>query len=212
MIGISKNCVNEVTIIGTISENFEFDHEAYGKKYFHSYICAERNSKYVDRILMVVPEDLIDENEDYVGKRVFAIGHYLSHGYYDENRKYHVKYYFAANQFDISSKTNDWNEIILKGYVCKKIVKERISAGLTILKLAINREHGCDYLHCLFWGDNSRMAASLEIGDMVEVFGRIQSRDYIKKTDNGQEIRTAYEISVAEILEVEERHIERHQN
>ena len=32
MIGISKNCVNEVTIIGTISENFEFDHEAYGKK------------------------------------------------------------------------------------------------------------------------------------------------------------------------------------
>ena len=47
---------------------------------------------------------------------------------------------------------------------------------------------------------------------MVEIFGRIQSRDYIKKTDNGQEIRTAYEISVAEILEVEEHHIERHQN
>jgi len=64
--------------------------------------------------------------------------------------------------------------------------------------LAVNRAYNkSDYIPCIFWGRNAKYIENLSTGDIVMVWGRMQSRIYQKKTDEGTEDRVAYEISVA---------------
>ena len=51
-----------------------------------------------------------------------------------------------------------------------------------------------------------RFVADLKIGSRLRVDGRIQSRNYFKKHEDGtiKEQRTAYEISVSNITVIEE--------
>lgn len=53
-------------------------------------------------------------------------------------------------------------------------------------------------LHC--WGRNARFAAGFEVGGHVQIWGRIQSREYVKKLE-GEEAqkRVAYEVSVSKL-------------
>ena len=68
------------------------------------------------------------------------------------------------------------------------------------LMLAVNRSYGrSDYLPCICWGLTAREAALREVGAKLALRGRIQSRRYLKQTENGTEERTAFEVSAAEI-------------
>ena len=50
------------------------------------------------------------------------------------------------------------------------------------------------------WGRNARLAASFEVGAHVQIWGRIQSREYVKKLSETEvEQRVAYEVSVSKI-------------
>lgn len=72
------------------------------------------------------------------------------------------------------------------------------------LVLAVNRSYGkSDYIPCITWGRNAKFASTLPVGSKVKAIGRIQSRTYIKKFDDRQEERTAYEVSIS-CLEVVE--------
>lgn len=44
----------------------------------------------------------------------------------------------------------------------------------------------------------------MQVGDRLTLEGRVQSRTYIKQTDAGSEERTAYEVSVMQLLDDEE--------
>lgn len=62
-----------------------------------------------------------------------------------------------------------------------------------------------DYIPCVVWGRNARFVGQLEVGTHIEINGRIQSRGYIKKYEDGtEEQRTAYEVSVSKINVLEE--------
>ena len=69
------------------------------------------------------------------------------------------------------------------------------------LLLAVNRPYGkSDYLPCICWGRNARFAGKFQVGDHIQLWGRIQSRTYQKKIDEENvEKRTAYEVSVSKI-------------
>ena len=65
------------------------------------------------------------------------------------------------------------------------------------LMLAVNRRYGrSDYLPCICWGLKAREAALWTVGTQVKLEGRIQSRRYIKMTEDGPVERTAFEVSV----------------
>lgn len=97
------------------------------------------------------------------------------------------------------------NYVYLEGFICKAPVfrttpfKREICDAL----LAVNRRHNkSDYLPCICWGRNARYMQSREVGDKVVIEGRIQSRTYSKKLEDGsEEERVAYEISVAKMFE-----------
>ena len=66
-----------------------------------------------------------------------------------------------------------------------------------------------DYINCIAWGRNAIKSSMFNVGDHIELSGRLQSREYKKKIDNETyEVRTAYELSSAVVDVVEESEVE----
>ena len=101
------------------------------------------------------------------------------------------------------------NEVILIGYICKKPIYRQTPFGREIsdLLLAVNRAYNkSDYIPCIAWGRNARFCQNLEVGSQVKIVGRVQSRMYEKKHEDGTvENRVAYEVSVGSLEVIEEK-------
>ena len=69
------------------------------------------------------------------------------------------------------------------------------------LLIAVNRPYGkSDYIPCICWGRNARYASAFQVGGHVLIWGRIQSREYVKKiSEEETQKRIAYEISVSKL-------------
>lgn len=98
------------------------------------------------------------------------------------------------------------NSLLLAGVLCKPPVFRHTPLGRDIcdLMLAVNRKYGrADYLPCIAWGALARQCARLGVGDRVRMTGRLQSRGYTKVENGVSCPRTAYEVSVMELEQVE---------
>ena len=95
------------------------------------------------------------------------------------------------------------NEVTLNGYICKKPIYRKTPFGREIsdILLAVNRAYNkSDYIPCIAWGRNARFCENMEVGTAVKIIGRVQSRTYEKKFEDGTvETRIAYEVSVASL-------------
>lgn len=99
------------------------------------------------------------------------------------------------------------NRLVLAGVLCRKPVARRTPLGREIcdLLLAVNRPYGrADYLPCIAWGSLAVHCGGLDVGDRLRLEGRLQSRQYHKLIDGEQVERTAFEISVMNLLPEEE--------
>ena len=100
------------------------------------------------------------------------------------------------------------NEINLIGYICKPVRYRETPLGRQVADvfIAVNRSYGkSDYIPCICWGRNARYASELEVGQKLHLKGRIQSREYMKHLEDGEEeTRVAYEVSASYVKEVEE--------
>lgn len=69
--------------------------------------------------------------------------------------------------------------------------------------LAVNRMYNkSDYIPCIAWGRNAAYAESLDVGTKLMLEGRLQSREYKKKLDDGSaEVRKAFEVSIVKLEE-----------
>ena len=93
----------------------------------------------------------------------------------------------------------DENLVQLSGTLCKAPNLRTTPMGRDIcdLMLAVNRHYGrSDYLPCICWGLKAREAAGWTVGTHLCLQGRIQSRSYIKLTEDGPVEKTAFEVSV----------------
>lgn len=99
----------------------------------------------------------------------------------------------------------DENLVRLSGTLCKAPNLRITPMGRDIcdLMLAVNRHYGrSDYLPCICWGMKARQAANWQVGTSLRLEGRLQSRNYIKLTEEGASQRVAFEVSVTEIEEL----------
>jgi hypothetical protein len=97
-----------------------------------------------------------------------------------------------------------YNQITLAGTLCKPPIYRRTPLGRSIcdLMLAVPRRYGrADYLPVIAWGQLAAYVSTLQVGDRLELEGRVQSRAYRKVTDSGVEERVAYEVSMMRLLE-----------
>ena len=196
---------NQVTMIGEIVSEFEFSHEVYGEGFYLVDISVSRLSDSVDYIPLMVSERLLDVTQRYIGETISVSGQFRSYNRHEEKKNRLILSVFVRELEFVDEIEDDIksNQIYLDGYICKEPIYRKTPLGRQIadLLVAVNRSYGkSDYIPCICWGRNARYASSFEVGSHVEVYGRIQSREYIKKIGEEQtEKRVAYEVSVNKI-------------
>lgn len=200
---------NQVSIVGEIVSGFEFSHEVYGEGFYMVDISVKRLSDFVDYIPVMVSERIIDVSRDYVGQYVYISGQFRSFNRHEEKKNRLVLSVFAREVefLDEVYDEDAENSIFLDGYVCKEAIYRKTPLGREIsdLLIAVNRSYGkSDYIPCICWGRNARFASEFQVGAHVQIQGRIQSREYVKKLSETEvEHRTAYEVSVSKIDYIE---------
>ena len=198
---------NQVTIEGEISGEFVFSHEIFGERFYMIYVSTRRLSGVCDAIPVTVSERLIDVTQNYIGQYVCVRGQFRSYNQNDGSRVRLILSVFAQEIEFAEKLMEDVNQIYLDGYICKEPVYRKTPLGREIadLLIAVNRSYGkSDYIPCICWGRNARFASTFEVGTHVQIQGRIQSREYMKKINELEtEKRIAYEVSVSKIEQME---------
>ncbi len=196
---------NQVTISGEIVSDFQYSHELYGEKFYMVDVKILRLSDSSDIIPVMVSDRMLDISRDYTGLLVSIDGQFRSYNRHEENRSRLLLSVFARDieWLDQLKEGYKANQIYLEGYICKEPIYRKTPLGREIadLLLAVNRPYGkSDYIPCICWGRNARFASNFALGTRCEVWGRIQSRNYIKKfADGNTEERIAYEVSVSKL-------------
>lgn len=195
---------NQVEIMGEIVANFEFSHDVYGEGFYKSEIAVARLSGFTDYIPIMVSERLLDVKEDWRGQLLKITGTFRSFNKHEDKRSKLILYVFAREIEVLDS--NDYeilNEVFLDGYICKPPIYRKTPLGreITDVLVAVNRSYGkSDYIPCILWGRNARFVATFEVGTNAKFWGRVQSREYVKKiSDTETESRVAYEVSVSKV-------------
>ena len=196
---------NQVSIMGKIDTGFTFSHQVFGEGFYTMEILVRRLSDSEDRIPVMVSERLLDVTQDYTGEYIESQGQFRSYNRHEEKHNRLVLSVFAREVSFVEEETDKakTNQIFLDGYICKAPVYRKTPLGREIadMLIAVNRPYGkSDYIPCICWGRNARFAAGFEVGGHVQIWGRIQSREYVKKLE-GEEAqkRVAYEVSVSKL-------------
>lgn len=198
---------NYLTLVGKITSEKVFSHEIYGESFYIFNLEVPRLSGTADCIPITISERLISNFELSIGKEVEIEGQFRSYNTYENQRSRLVLTVFAKdikehyeNSEEEASREKISNEVVLVGYICKKPIYRKTPFGREIsdILLAVNRAYNkSDYIPCIAWGRNARFCENMEVGTEVKIVGRVQSRMYEKKHEDGTiEPRVAYEVSV----------------
>lgn len=205
---------NKIELCGVIASVPELNHKTYGENFYGFRLSCSRKSTEKDMLPIIVSDRLVEIKDLQVGKKISVKGQVRTFNKHisDDKRKLLIMV-FARDVREVEEESESApefnNNVKLSGYICKPPVYRATPKGREIadVLIAVNRTYGkSDYIPCITWGRNARYTGNLDVGTRVDVEGRLQSREYTKKLDDGtEEIRTAYEISVSRIEESEEK-------
>lgn len=196
---------NRVSIIGEIVSDFRYSHQVYGEGFYIVDVAVSRLSELSDIIPLMVSERLVDVTENCVGRLVETSGQFRSYNRHEGLKNKLVLSVFVREwEFvDENPEAGKTNQIYLDGFICKAPIYRKTPLGREIadLLIAVNRPYGkSDYIPCIAWGRNARFASTFEVGGKIQVWGRVQSREYVKKISEDEiEKNTAYEVSVSKL-------------
>ena len=202
---------NHLVLVWKVTSDKTYSHEIYGEKFYIFDLEVPRLSKAIDVIPITVSERLLTNLNLEIGKKLAVEGQFRSYNSYQNERNKLILTVFAKDiievvdneeeQEDEEKKETVTNEVVLSGYVCKKPIYRQTPFDREIadLLLAVNRAYNkSDYIPCIAWGRNARFCQNLEVGTEVKIVGRVQSRKYEKKFEDGtSEVRVAYEVSIS---------------
>ena len=208
---------NYLTLVGKVTGEKEFSHEIYGEKFYRFSLSIARLSGNADIIPITISERLITDETLKEGKKLLIKGQFRSYNSFENERNKLILTVFAKDvqelpeneeqevevegeDGEIAKKEEMTNEVVLIGFVCKKPIYRQTPFGREIadLLLAVNRAYNkSDYIPTIAWGRNARFCQNMEVGTEVKVVGRVQSRGYEKKLEDGTVLnKVAYEVSV----------------
>ena len=210
---------NYLTLVGKVTGEKKFSHEIYGERFYIFNLSIPRLSGNSDIIPITVSERLINEETLQEGKKLLVKGQFRSYNSYENEKNRLILTVFAKDIVEVEESNEEeseivkkdviTNEVVLIGFICKKPIYRQTPFGREIsdLLLAVNRAYNkSDYIPCIAWGRNARFCQNLEVGTQVKVVGRVQSRTYEKKHEDGTvETRVAYEVSVGSLEVIEEK-------
>lgn len=201
---------NKVYLRGKVISEPVFSHEVFEEKFYEVNLQVPRLSEFNDIIPIIVSERLLDVNDFKLNKEIAVRGQFRSYNKQQEGKSKLVLTVFVREICEIDENLNP-NTIELVGYICKPPVFRTTPFKREIcdVLLAVNRAYNkSDYIPCITWGRNARYVKNFQIGERIELCGRIQSREYQKKiSDDEYETKVAYEISVTKISSCNENEL-----
>ncbi len=218
---------NKAILIGTIGE-LKLSHVYSGEKFYRTKVNVKRLSGRQDIIPIIVPEKIIKQEMLYkiAGKWVVVFGQYRSHNKADEKGSSHLELFLFAKNIEIyedKKKAIEYvkellrdcdyagtitnNLVFFDGYLCKQpqFRKTPLETKISDFILAVNRSCGkSDYIPCIAWDEVAMWIKKLKVGTNLRLYGRMQSREYYKKTPDNKkgEWKIAYEISVIRVKQL----------
>ena len=196
---------NNVLIKGKIAKLPVYSHTVMGEGFFDMYVEVKRLSDEIDLLPVTISERLIEGFR--VGDEIAIAGQFRSYNKLEGERSKLMLTIFVKQLLD-PNEISVVNQINMVGYICKEPIYRTTPFGREIcdILVAVNRAYNkSDYLPCIAWGRNARFVKDLEIGEKLELQGRIQSRKYQKKISETEvETRVAYEISLSGVSISEE--------
>lgn len=199
---------NEVIVSGQIASGYVFSHEIYGEKFYMFDLAVNRMSGAVDVIPVMISERITDVTRNAIDDFVIIEGQYRSYNKRVGERSKLVLYVFAAEIKPTESFELNFNYIGLEGTICKPVIYRKTPLGREVadILVAVNRPYGkFDYIPCIAWGRTAHFADTLKVGQKIKLEGRVQSRTYQKKHEDGTvEDRLAYEVSTIKLMLLEE--------
>ena len=213
---------NYLTLVGKVTGEKKFSHEIYGERFYVFNLEIARLSGNADIIPITVSERLATDEMLTSGKNLLVKGQFRSYNSYDNEKNRLILTVFAKDVVELEENSQEeenemtkkdmvTNEVVLVGFICKKPIYRQTPFGREIadILLAVNRAYNkSDYIPTIAWGRNARFCQNLEVGTKVKLVGRVQSRMYEKKHEDGTvENRVAYEVSIGSLEVVEENDI-----
>ena len=218
---------NYITLVGKVTGEKRLSHEIYGERFFIFDLEIPRLSGNSDIIPVTISERIITDEMLQVGKKLLVKGQFRSYNSYENEKNKLILTVFAKDVIELEENEENeenemvkkdvvTNEVVLIGYICKKPIYRQTPFGREIadILLAVNRAYNkSDYIPCIAWGRNARFCQTIEVGTQVKIVGRVQSRTYEKKFEDGtSETRVAYEVSVGSLEIINEENNEQEEN
>ena len=182
-----------------------------GQKVYHSKLAVVRKSGTVDHVPIRFSGRNIRHHK-LKGKFVKIEGCFQSDSKKGKDNKYHLDLFLKVEDIKIvdpEQKIPNNNEIVLSGFVSKKPCLRETPSGLLIVDflLAINEVRkgmSSVYIPCIAWQHNAEYISQVRTGEIITVYGRIQSRKYLKKFYKesalvDEKIKETYEISISQL-------------
>ena len=204
---------NHLILVGKVTSEKRFSHEIYGEKFYIFDMEVPRLSDTTDIIPITASERIINDELIAIGNKLIIKGQFRSYNSYENERNKLILTVFAkdvilAEDENLSEEEKEEtqrtsNEVTLVGYICKKPIYRQTPFVREIadILLAVNRAYNkSDYIPSIAWGRNARFSQNLPTGTEVKIIGRVQSRNYEKKHEDGTiENRVAYEVSISSL-------------
>ncbi|MEW8995968.1 single-stranded DNA-binding protein [Clostridium sp.] len=197
---------NKIYLEGKVISDLEFSHEMYGEGFYNFEFEVSRLSDTSDILVITVSERLIAGIDVSIGSELVVDGQLRSYNKFVDGANRLILTVFARDIRQLEERGKNPNQIFLDGYICKAPVYRTTPFGREIadMLLAVNRLYNkSDYIPTIAWGRNSRFCKSLEVGDNIRIWGRLQSREYQKKVSDTEVVKKiAYEVSISKMERV----------
>ena len=202
---------NHLILVGKVTSEKRFSHEIYGEKFYIFDMEVPRLSDTTDTIPVTASERIINDDLLAIGNKLIIKGQFRSYNSYENERNKLILTVFAKDVIPEESLSEEEkeeiqrtsNEVTLVGYICKKPIYRQTPFGREIadILLAVNRAYNkSDYIPSIAWGRNARFSQDLPTGTEIKIVGRVQSRNYEKKHEDGTiENKVAYEVSISSL-------------
>ena len=202
---------NHLLLVGKVTSDKRFSHEIYGEKFYIFDMEVPRLSDTTDIIPVTASERILTDDLLGIGNKLIVKGQFRSYNSYENEKNKLILTVFAKDIIPEESLAEEEkeetkkvsNEVTLLGYICKKPIYRQTPFGREIadILLAVNRAYNkSDYIPSIAWGRNARFSQNLPTGTEVKIVGRVQSRNYEKKHEDGTiENKIAYEVSIASL-------------
>jgi len=194
---------NMAHICGEVIDGPKLSHKTYGEAFYIFKMGVLRNSGFEDQINVMISERIMATIDISEGMFLDIQGQVRTYNEDVDGRNKLNIVVFVRELYVTYGECEYINDIYLEGYLCKKPLSRISPMGRKIcdIMLAVNRMYNkSDYIPCISWGRNAVYSNTLDVGDKIAIHGRLQSRQYKKKTEDGDVLlKTAYEVSILQL-------------